>query len=146
MPSFEVTAREIILREEVEKAMRSMKDAKATGPDGLPAEALKAFDNYNINSITDLCNIIYNSGVIPVEMGRSIVATIPKKPKAKKCRTISLISYITKLLLKVIQQRIVDRIDNDMSQYFYGNRFLPFDSGYLGSYRISLDKLYNKLR
>ena len=52
-------------------------------------------------------------------MRRSIVATIPKKPKAKKCaeyRTISLISYITKLLLKVIQQRIVDRIDNEVSQ------------------------------
>ena len=40
VPSFEVTTGENILREEVEKAMRSMKNGKATGPDGLPAEAL----------------------------------------------------------------------------------------------------------
>ena len=57
MPNFEVTTGESILREEVEKVMRSMKDGKATGPDGLPAEALKAFNDY-VNSITDLCNII----------------------------------------------------------------------------------------
>lgn len=50
MLSFEVTTG---LREEVEKAMWSMKDGKSTGPDGLPAEVLMAFDDYNINSITD---------------------------------------------------------------------------------------------
>ena len=59
--------------------MRSMIDGKATGPDRLPAEAFNAFDDYSNNSITDLCSIIYNSGVIPVEMRHSLFDTIPKK-------------------------------------------------------------------
>ena len=54
MPNFEVTTGESIVREEVEKAMRSVKDGKAKGPDGLPAEGLEAFDDYNANCITDL--------------------------------------------------------------------------------------------
>ena len=119
MPSFKVTTGDSIYREEVEKTMRSMKDGKVTRPDVLPAEALKAFNDYNSNSITDLCNIIYYSGVIPVEMRHSMFVTIPKKPKAKKCaeyRTISLMSHMTKLQLEVIQQHIVDRIDEEVSQ------------------------------
>ena len=79
-------------------AMRSMKDGNATGPAGLPAEALIAFNGFQINAITDLCNIIYNSGLIPVEMKHSIFVTISKKTKAKKYAeftAISLISHMT---------------------------------------------------
>ena len=46
------------MKEEIEKALKSMKDGKATGPDELPAEALKALDQHNIEIITSLCNII----------------------------------------------------------------------------------------
>ena len=44
-----------------------MKDGKATGTDELSAEVLKALDEQNIEIITSLCNIIYNSGMIPTE-------------------------------------------------------------------------------
>ena len=57
-------------------------------------------------------------------MRHSIFVTIPKKPKVRKCaeyRTISLMSHMTKLLL-VIQQRIVDRIDKEVSQQQRGFR------------------------
>ena len=65
MPKFEVTGGASIMKEEIQKALKSMKDGKATGPDELLAEALKALDEHNIEIITSLCNIIYNSGMIP---------------------------------------------------------------------------------
>ena len=64
MPKFEVTSGASIMKEEIQKALKTMKDGKATGPDGLPAEALKALDEQQIEIITSLCNIIYNSGMI----------------------------------------------------------------------------------
>ena len=114
MPRFEVNSGENILKEEVEKAIRSMKNGKATGPDDIPAEILKALDEENTDIITSLCNKIYNNGLIPSEMKQSVFITLPKKPKTQNCaehRTISLMSHVTKLLLKIIQLRIVNKID-----------------------------------
>ena len=102
-----------------------MKDGKATGTDELPAGALKALDEHNIEIITSLCNIIYNSGMITREMKHSVFITLPKKPKAMICtefRTISLMSHVTKLLLKIIQQRMANKIDKEVSRLQSGFR------------------------
>ena len=125
MPKFEVTSGASIMKEAIQKALKSMKDGKATGPDELPAEALKALDEHNIEIITSLCNIIYNSGMIPTEMKHSVFITLPKKPKAMICtefRTISLMSHVTKLLLKIIQQRMASKIDKKVSRLQSGFR------------------------
>ena len=58
MPRFEVNGGENILKEDVEKATRSIKNGKATGPDDIPVEILKALDEINIEIITNLCNTI----------------------------------------------------------------------------------------
>ena len=92
-----------------------MKNGKATGPDDLPTEALKVFDEQNI---TDLFNIIYNTGYILTDMKHSIFIPIAKKPKAQKCSeysTISLMSHVTKLLLKIIRVRITTKINLEVS-------------------------------
>ena len=72
MPMFEVTSGASIMKEEIQKALKSMKNGKATGTDELPAEALKALDEHNIEIITSLCNIIYNNGMIPTEIRHCI--------------------------------------------------------------------------
>ena len=84
-----------------------------------------ALDEHNLDMITDLCNAIYNSGYIPTDMKESIFITIPKKPKAQNCtdyRTICLMSHITKLLLKIIQQRTMNKIDQEVSRLQSGFR------------------------
>ena len=119
MPKLEVTSGASIMKGEIQKALKSMKDGKATGTDELSAEALKALDEHNIEIITSLCNIIYNSGMIPTEMKHSVFITLPKKPKAMICtefRTICLLSHVTKLLLKIIQQRMANKIDKEVSR------------------------------
>ena len=125
MPQFEITSGQSILKEEVEKTMQSMKKGKATGSDEIATEMLRAPDDENIEVITNLCNIMYNSGVIPTDLMQSIFLTLPKKSKAQSCteyRTISLMSHTTKLLLKVIEQRIVKKIDNEVSRLQSGFR------------------------
>ena len=122
---FEVTSGESIMKEEIQKALKLMKDGKATGTDELPAEALKVLDEHNIEITTSLCNIIYNSGMIPTEMKHSVFVTLPKKPKAMICtelRTISLMCHVTKLLLKIIQQRMANKIDKEISRLQSGFR------------------------
>ena len=72
MPKFAVTSVASIMKEEIQKALKSMKDGKATGTDKSPAETLKALDEHNIEKIKSLDNIIYNSGMIPIEMKHCI--------------------------------------------------------------------------
>ena len=125
MPQFEITSRQSILKEEVEKTIQSVKKEKATGSDDISTEMLRALDDENIDVITSLCNSIYNSGVIPTDLKQSIFRTLPKKSKAQSCteyRTISLMSHITKLLLKVIEQTIIKKIDNEVSRLQSGFR------------------------
>ena len=72
MPTFNETPGNSILKEEVERVIRDMKHGKATGPDELSAEALKALDDINVKLVTELCNRIYESGCIPTELKQSI--------------------------------------------------------------------------
>ena len=69
---------------------------------------LKALDDYGIIQLTHLLNIIYDTGYLPSDLLESVFITLPKKPKATECgefRTISLMSHIMKLLLKIILKR-----------------------------------------
>ena len=85
MPSFEVTSGENIMKEEVELVIKSMKDMKEAGPGGLSTETMKALDDQNIDMITDLCNTIYNSSIIPTDLKYSVFVTLLRKPKAQDC-------------------------------------------------------------
>ena len=58
-------------------------------------------------------------------MKESIFVPIPKKSKTQNCneyRTISLMSHVTKLLLKIIQVRITARINKEVSELQSGFR------------------------
>ena len=125
MPKIEITSGKSILKEEVAKAMQLMKNGKATGSDEISTEILRALDDPNIDAITNLCYIIYISGVAPTDLNQSIFITLPKNPVVQcctECKTISLMSHIKKFLLKVIEQRIVKKIDNELSRLQSGFR------------------------
>ena len=124
MPQFEITSGQSFLKEEVEKAIQLMNRGKTTGSDEISTEMLRTLDDQNIDVITNLCNIIYNSGVIPTDLKESIFITLPKKSKAKSCaeyRTISLMSHISKLLLKVIGKKIDNEVSRLQSRFRSGS-------------------------
>ena len=85
MPQFEITSGQSILKEEVEKTIQSVKKGNPTGSDEISTEMLRALDDENIDVITNLCNIMYNSGVIPTDLKQSIFITLQKKSKAQSC-------------------------------------------------------------
>ena len=63
--------------------------------------------------------------MIPTEMKHSVFITISKKPKTIICtesRTISLMSHVTKLILKILLQRMANKIDKEVSRLQSGFR------------------------
>ena len=89
-----------IMKDEVRKAVKSMKKGKAAGPDKITVEMIESLDEFGIDMLTDFLNAIYGTGEIPSDLSKSICIALPKKPGATECeshRTISLMSHITKI-------------------------------------------------
>ena len=92
---------------------------KAAGPDDITTEMLVAADGRGVTEITNFANMMYSEGRSPEQMYRSIFITIPKVNVTAKCekhRTISLMSHVIKLVLRVIMNRIRGRTLNDISE------------------------------
>jgi len=98
-----------ILRREIEQAIKELKTGKAEGEDGIPAEMIKALDPEATHTLMLLCTAIYKKGEWPEDFLISTIVPLEKKPNAQKCedfRTISLISNASKILLKIINNRL----------------------------------------
>ncbi|GFO09658.1 endonuclease-reverse transcriptase, partial [Plakobranchus ocellatus] len=79
---------------------------------------VKAMD-FGIGKVTHLLNEIYDTGQIPTDLSKSIFIALPKKPGATESelhRTISLMSHITKILLKIIMLRIRNKIKPEIAE------------------------------
>ena len=103
---------------EIEKAIKDLKSGKASGSDMITSEMIKALDETGVKIIHKLVNDIYKTGVIPTSMNESIFIRLPKKPKATMCteyRTLSLMSHVLKVILKVILLRNKQKIENEIS-------------------------------
>ena len=74
-----------IMRCELEKAVRGMKWRKAEGSDGVVVEMVEAAGDFAIKKITELANIIYDTGNIPKRMEESEFIVIPKKEGTVEC-------------------------------------------------------------
>ena len=107
-----------IMREEVENTIKNMKTGKATGPDMISTEMMQALEGIELDAITKMLNTIYDTGEIPKEMLQSIFIVLPKKQEATECehhRTISLMSHMTKILLRIIMKRIRNKVYTEIA-------------------------------
>ena len=114
-----------ILESEVKNALHSLGTSKYEGPDGITKEELEALKEFGIEHLTSICQMIYNTGHIPEDLKKSIFVSISKKHKAGVCedfRTVSFMSHVTKLLLKIILNRIKVQIDNEVGKEQSGFR------------------------
>ena len=115
-----------ILKEEVSAAIRKMKHGKAVGPDNIPIEVFAVLEDIGIDFLTKLLNSIYDSGKIPKDLAKSVFISIPKIPGTMDCelyRTISLMSHLTKVLLRIIMARMRKSLRQEISQLLFG--FVP---------------------
>jgi hypothetical protein len=113
-PGYESTTD--ISREEVEQAIRRLKNNKSPGNDAVTGEMIKYAGDAMVNEIHKLCNEAWNQGKAPKEWSRSVLVPLYKKGNAMDCRnyrTIALNSHVGKILMKIL----ADRLKNHMERY-----------------------------
>jgi hypothetical protein len=69
----------------VEKAIKEMRDKKATGDDDVPGDVLNLLGEDGLRLMTQLINIIYVTGEWPRDFIEVTMIALKKKPKATKC-------------------------------------------------------------
>ena len=114
-----------ILREEVEIAVASLKKGKSAGVDNIPAELVQAGGEAMIDVITEIGNRILRTGDWPTPWTQSLIITLPKKGNLQLCqnyRTISLISHSSKVMLKVILNRLKPQAEEIIAEEQVGFR------------------------
>ncbi|KAI5717433.1 hypothetical protein M8J77_005795 [Diaphorina citri] len=110
---------------EVRKAIKELKYNKALGSDNIPSEALKALGPCAITRLTHLINQIYDTGIWPEDLMKTVLVPLPKKPNATQCkdyRTISFICHITKAISRILIKRIEGKIEEHMGDEQFGFR------------------------
>lgn len=75
------TTKPKIMTHELEHALKSMKNRKATRPTQIPVEVLKRFDEKLLNNLLDFLNTICNTGIIPQRWLRLTFMLTPKKAR-----------------------------------------------------------------
>ena len=117
---------EKIMRDEIRYAIKGMKQNKAAGRDEVPTELIKCLGETGIGMLHHLADEIYEFGEWPKEMMESTFIPLPKKPKATDCsnfRTISIMNHSTKIILRVIMNRMRQIIHEEVSEMQFG--FMP---------------------
>ena len=92
-----------ILECEVKWALGSITTNKASGGDGIPVELFQILKDDAVKVLQSICQQIWKTQQWPQDWKRSVFTPIPKKGNAKECsnyRTIALISYTSKVMLK----------------------------------------------
>ena len=123
MPDIAAEVESPITRREVEHALRGMPENKSPGPDGITTEMLVAAGEVRVSELTELSNMIHNQECFPSELNKSIFITLPKVNGTINCekhRKISLMSHVTKLVIRIVINRIRGRTLDKIAPVQYG--------------------------
>jgi hypothetical protein len=108
-----------ILQSEVEKAMKEMKNKKATRDDDVPRDVLKLLGKDGLKIMTKLINTIYETGEWPKDFTEVTMIALKKKPRVTKCSdhsTISLIAHTAKIVAKILRRRMEKKIEDVLGE------------------------------
>ena len=98
-----------ILECEVNWALGSITMNKASGGDGIPVELFQIPKDDAVKVLHSICQQIWKTQQWPQVYKRSIFIPIQNKDNANECSnycTIALISYASKVMLKILQARL----------------------------------------
>ncbi|XP_064086075.1 uncharacterized protein LOC135201128 [Macrobrachium nipponense] len=103
-----------LTKAEVRVALGKMKNSKAVGPDGIPAEAWKALDEEGIDILWQLMKKIMESEMIPRKWRESILISIIKEKGDIQCcenyRGIKLMSHTLKVFERIIDEKLRQQV------------------------------------
>ena len=98
-----------ILECEVMWALESITTNKASGGDRIPVQVFQILKDDAMKVLHSICQEIWKTQQWPQDWKMSVFIPIPKKGNAKECSnydTIVLISYVSKIMLKILQGRL----------------------------------------
>ena len=93
----------------VKWALGSITVNKASGGDGISVELFQIIKDDAVQVLHSIRQQIWKTQQWPQDWKRSVFIPIPKKGNAKECsnyHTIALVSYASKVLLKILQARL----------------------------------------
>ena len=114
-----------ILESEVKWALGSITTNKASGGDGIPVELFQILKDDVVKVLHSICQQIGKTQQWPQDQKRSVFIPIPKKGNAKECSnycTIVFISQASKVLLKILQARLQQYVNCELSDVQAGFR------------------------
>ena len=98
-----------ILEGKVKWALGSITMNKASGGDGIPVKLFQILKDDAVKVLHSICQQIWKTQEWPQDWKMSVFVPIPKKDNAKEYSnyfTIALISYASKVMLKILQARL----------------------------------------
>ena len=98
---------------------------KASGNDGIPVELFQILNNDAVKVLHSICQPIWKTQQWPQDWKRSVFIPIPKKGNSKECLnycTIALISHASKVMLKIIQARLEQYVNDELPDVQVGFR------------------------
>jgi len=108
----------------VEKAIKEMRNKKATGDD-VPGDVLKLLREGGLKIMMKLINTIYETGECSKDFTEVTMIALKKKPQAAKFSdhsTISLIAHSAKRVAKILRRRIEKKIEDVFGEDKFGFR------------------------
>uniref|UniRef100_A0A670K6D8 Reverse transcriptase domain-containing protein n=1 Tax=Podarcis muralis TaxID=64176 RepID=A0A670K6D8_PODMU len=116
-----------ITQQEIEGAIKRMKQGKAPGPDGLSAKYYKVLEEYLAPVLCDVMKNILQGGKIPDSWKEAHITLIPKadsdKLNIKNYRLISLLNNDCKIFAEIMANRLNKYLKNSIHTDQAG--FLP---------------------
>ena len=114
-----------ILECEVKWALESITMNKASGGDGIPVELFQILKDDAVKVLHSICQQIWKTQQWPQDWKKSGFIPIPKKGNAKEYsnyRTIALISHASKGMLRILQARLQQHMNHELSDVQAGFR------------------------
>ena len=112
-------------KDEIKKAINSLKTGKAAGPDDIPPEALKATNDISSAMMENLLKKVWTTETVPEDWKDGHLTVLPKKGDLTICdnsRGIMLLSVPGKVMCKVILERLKKAVDKKLRKNQAGFR------------------------
>ena len=114
-----------ILECEDKWALGSITTNKASGGDGIPVESFQIQKDDAVKVLHSICQQIWATQQWPWDWKRSVFIPIPKKGNAKEFSnylTIALISHASRVMLKILQSRLQQYMNHELTDVQAGFR------------------------
>ena len=106
-------------------ALGSITTNKASGGDEIPVELFQILKDDAVKVLYSIFQQIWKTQQWPQDWKMSVFIPMPKKGNAKECsnhRTIALISHTSKEIAKILQSRIQEYVNHELSDVQAGFR------------------------